>query len=290
MCLLLFEIIVTRTTVPPSAPGTTPGGRGHLRSTAPIVRNAKVCPCGRRSRSSGRSSGSVAWSPSTSRGRPRSQVRDARPGRGALQVRARTRTRSSCSCRGGSGPGGASRRTPSRCSTSSPTAGREPVPGERRRGHPVLRDDARPGRRHPGAARPGVRAARDVEADRELGIAIARHIAERLQTFTEQMTDLGSLPVTRRVAKFLLASQQAGSDLVVVPCARRSWPAARGRAAVGEPGAGRDRGARHRRAGRARRLPPAGPSGVVALARGEPAPGPGSRARGVVGSSRARDA
>jgi len=66
--------------------------------------------------------------------------------------------------------------------------------------------------RIPASVLPGL-----LEADRELGIAIARHIAERLQTFTEQMADLGSLPVTRRVAKFLLASQQAGSDLVVIP-------------------------------------------------------------------------
>lgn len=130
-----------------------------------------------------------------------------------------------------------------------------------------------------------------LDADRDLGIAIARHIAERLQAFTEQMTDLGSLPVTRRVAKFLLACQQAGSDLVVVSlrqaevasrlgAARQSVNqalatlAARG---IIEP---MGRGVYHLLDRPA----------LVALARGGPAPGPGRRARGVVGSARAPDA
>lgn len=128
-------------------------------------------------------------------------------------------------------------------------------------------------------------------ADRELGIAIARHIAERLQTFTEQMTDLGSLPVVRRVAKFLLASRQNGSDLVVVTL-RQAEVASRLGAArqsvnqalatlvqrgIIEP-VGRGVYQIHDR------------PGLVALARGGPAPGPGSRARGVVGSPGARDA
>ena len=130
-----------------------------------------------------------------------------------------------------------------------------------------------------------------LEADRELGIAIARHIAERLQTFTEQMADLGSLPVTRRVAKFLLASQQAGSDLVVIPlrqaelasrlgAARQSVNQALAAIAARDIVEPVGRGVYHLRDRPA----------LVALARGEPAPGPGSRARGVVGSSGARDA
>ncbi|MEJ2861818.1 Crp/Fnr family transcriptional regulator [Actinomycetospora flava] len=128
-------------------------------------------------------------------------------------------------------------------------------------------------------------------ADRELGIAIARHIAERLQAFTEQMTDLGSLPVVRRVAKFLLASRQHGSDLVVVTlrqaelasrlgAARQSVNQALAtlvqRGMIATVGRGVYQIRDH--------------TGLVALARGGPAPGPGSRARGVVGSSGARDA
>jgi CRP-like cAMP-binding protein len=130
-----------------------------------------------------------------------------------------------------------------------------------------------------------------LQADHELGIAIARHIAERLQAITEQMTDLGSLPVTRRVAKFLLASQQSGSDLIVVPL-RQAELASR-------LGAARQSVNQALAAIAARRIVEPVGRGVyhlrdrpalVALARGEPAPGPGSRARGVVGSSRARDA
>lgn len=130
-----------------------------------------------------------------------------------------------------------------------------------------------------------------LDADRELGIAIARHIAERLQAITEQMTDLGSLPVVRRVAKFLLASRQHGSDLVVVTlrqaelasrlgAARQSVNQALAtlvqRGIVATVGRGVYQIRDH--------------SGLVALARGGPAPGPGSRARGVVGSAGARDA
>lgn len=54
-------------------------------------------------------------------------------------------------------------------------------------------------------------------ADPDLGLAIARHIAVRLQIFTEQMTDLGALPVMRRVAKYLLDQLTPDSDLVVIP-------------------------------------------------------------------------
>jgi CRP-like cAMP-binding protein len=130
-----------------------------------------------------------------------------------------------------------------------------------------------------------------LEADRGLGIAIARHIAERLQAFTEQMTDLGSLPVMRRVAKYLLGAQKDDSGLVVVTlrqaelasrlgAARQSVNQALAtltqRGIVEAIGRGvyevRDRAA------------------LVALARGGPAPGPGSRGRGVVGSARAPDA
>ncbi|MDD7939949.1 Crp/Fnr family transcriptional regulator [Actinomycetospora lutea] len=130
-----------------------------------------------------------------------------------------------------------------------------------------------------------------LDADRDLGIAIARHIAERLQSFTEQMTDLGSLPVVRRVAKFLLAGRQHGSDLVVVTLrqaelASRLGPARQSvnqalatlvqRGIIATVGRGVYQIRDH--------------SGLVAMARGGAAPGPGSRARGVVGSAGARDA
>ncbi|GLZ47023.1 hypothetical protein Acsp06_32080 [Actinomycetospora sp. NBRC 106375] len=130
-----------------------------------------------------------------------------------------------------------------------------------------------------------------LEADRELGIAIARHIAERLQAFTEQMTDLGLLPVTRRVAKFLLASQQAGSDLVVVPL-RQAEVASRlgaARQSVNQALASLGQRGIIEAVGRGVYHLLDRPA-LVALARGGPAPGPGSRARGVVGSARVRDA
>ncbi|MEJ2889409.1 Crp/Fnr family transcriptional regulator [Actinomycetospora aeridis] len=130
-----------------------------------------------------------------------------------------------------------------------------------------------------------------LDADRELGIAIARHIAERLQTFTEQMTDLGSLPVVRRVAKFLLASRQNGSDLVVVTLRQAELASRLGaaRQSVNQALATLVQRGMIATVGRGvyqiRDHP-----GLVALARGGPAPGPGSRARGVVGSAGARDA
>ncbi|GAA4901005.1 Crp/Fnr family transcriptional regulator [Actinomycetospora succinea] len=130
-----------------------------------------------------------------------------------------------------------------------------------------------------------------LEADRELGIAIARHIAQRLQTFTEQMTDLGSLPVVRRVAKFLLASRQHGSDLVVVTLRQAELASRLGaaRQSVNQALATLAQRGIIATVGRGvyqiRDHP-----GLVALARGGPAPGPGSRARGVVGSAGARDA
>ncbi|MHC1561311.1 Crp/Fnr family transcriptional regulator [Actinomycetospora sp. C-140] len=130
-----------------------------------------------------------------------------------------------------------------------------------------------------------------LEADRELGIAIARHIAERLQAFTEQMTDLGSLPVTRRVAKFLLASQQAGSDLVVVPLRQAEIASRLGaaRQSVNQALASLGQRGIIEAVGRGVYHLLDRPA-LVALARGGPAPGPGSRARGVVGSARVRDA
>ena len=130
-----------------------------------------------------------------------------------------------------------------------------------------------------------------LDADRELGIAIARHIAERLQSFTEQMTDLGSLPVTRRVAKFLLASQQAGSDLVVVPLRQAEIASRLGaaRQSVNQALASLGQRGIIEAVGRGVYHLLDRPA-LVALARGGPAPGPGSPARGVVGSARVRDA
>lgn len=140
--------------------------------------------------------------------------------------------------------------------------------------------------RVPRTALPGM-----LDADHELGIAIARHIAERLQAFTEQMTDLGSLPVTRRVAKFLLACERPGADLIVVTL-RQAEVASRlgaARQSVNQALAALvQRGI----------IEPVGRGvyhlldrpALVALARGGPAPGPGRPARGVVGSDRARHA
>jgi CRP-like cAMP-binding protein len=130
-----------------------------------------------------------------------------------------------------------------------------------------------------------------LEADHELGIAIARHIAERLQAFTEQMTDLGSLPVTRRVAKFLLACQRSGSDLIVVTLRQAEVASRLGAARQSVNQALATLGQRGI-------IEPVGRGvyhlldrpALVALARGGAAPGPGRRARGVVGSARARDA
>jgi CRP-like cAMP-binding protein len=130
-----------------------------------------------------------------------------------------------------------------------------------------------------------------LEADRGLGIALARHIAERLQEFTEQMTDLGSLPVMRRVAKYLLGAERDGSGLLVVTLRQAELASRLGaaRQSVNQALAtltqrgiieslGRGVYQVHDRAA------------LTALARGGPAPGPGSRARGVVGFVRAPDA
>lgn len=130
-----------------------------------------------------------------------------------------------------------------------------------------------------------------LDADRELGIAFARHIAERLQSFTEQMTDLGSLPVARRVAKFLLASRQHGSDLVVVTLRQAELASRLGaaRQSVNQALATLVQRGMITTVGRGV-YQIRDHAGLVALARGGPAPGPGSRARGVVGSAGARDA
>ncbi|GAA4788088.1 hypothetical protein GCM10023200_23050 [Actinomycetospora chlora] len=140
--------------------------------------------------------------------------------------------------------------------------------------------------RVPRSALPGM-----LDADRDLGIAIARHIAERLQAFTEQMTDLGSLPVTRRVAKFLLACQRPDADLIVVTLRQAEVASRLGAARQSVNQALATLAARGI-------IQPVGRGvyhlldrpALVALARGGAAPGPGRPARGVVGSARARDA
>jgi CRP/FNR family transcriptional regulator, cyclic AMP receptor protein len=140
--------------------------------------------------------------------------------------------------------------------------------------------------RVPCTALPGM-----LDADRDLGIAIARHIAERLQAFTEQMTDLGSLPVTRRVAKFLLACQRPDADLIVVTLRQAEVASRLGAARQSVNQALATLAARGI-------IEPVGRGvyhlldrpALVALARGGAAPGPGRPARGVVGSARARDA
>ncbi len=56
-----------------------------------------------------------------------------------------------------------------------------------------------------------------LDVDCDLGVAIAPHIARRLQAYTEELTDLGTLGVSRRVAKYLVTRADPSSGVVTLP-------------------------------------------------------------------------